>query len=103
MQNILEHVDIVFIVVGALFGSLKASAELDRDKAPFVRWVDILLGFFCGTTVAFHFNNPGAPYLSGLIAMVGGVSGATAVEVLLQMVPGIVNKVIGKVVDSKLK
>ena len=103
MENILEHVDIVFVVAGALFGSLKASAELDRDKAPFVRWIDILLGFFCGTTVAFHFNNPGAPFLSGLIAMVGGVSGATAVEVILQMVPGIVNKVISKVVDSKLK
>lgn len=103
MENILEHVDVVFVVAGALFGSLKASAELDRDKAPFVRWVDILLGFFCGTTVAFHFNNPGAPFLSGLIAMVGGVSGATAVEVILQMVPGIVNKVISKVVDSKLK
>ncbi len=101
MENILEHVDILFITVGALFGSLKASAELDRDKAPFVRWIDILLGFFCGTTVAFHFNNPGAPYLSGLIAMGGGVSGATAVEVLLQMVPGIVIKSSAKWLTQK--
>lgn len=103
MEAIYEHVDLIIIVLGALIGSFKASVEFDKDKRCVARTIDIFLGVFCGVMLARHFHNAGSTALSGLLALVGGVSGAVVVEVFMQMLPSIAKKAIKNVVDKSIK
>lgn len=103
METIYEHVDLIIIIFGALIGSFKASVEFDKDKTCVPRAVDIILGVFCGVMLARHFHNEGSVALSGLLALVGGVSGAVVVEVFMQMLPNIAKKAIKNVVEKNLK
>lgn len=103
MVDIPVDTDCLIIFAGAVIGSVKASIELDREKKCAARLLDIVLGVFCGATVAFHFHTQNSGAVSGLLALVGGVSGATIVEVVLQMLPGVVKKFIKAWVDSKTR
>ena len=102
METIYEHVDLI-IVLGALLGSFKASVEFDKDKRYVARAIDIFLGVFCGVMIARHFHNAGSTALSGLLALVGGVSGAMVIEVFMQMLPSIARKAIKNVVEKSIK
>lgn len=96
----MEHISdefilhLVVIFFGALLGSVKASTEFDRDKHCFPRSIDLLLGVFCGVALAYHFANEQSLALSGVLALLGGVSGAMVIEVFMQMLPSIVKKTI---------
>lgn len=90
------------IFVGSLLGSAKASTEFDKGKACVPRLLDLALGMFCGVSVAYHFANQNSAALSGLLALVGGVSGAMVIEVFMQMLPSIAKKTI-KSWSDKLK
>lgn len=103
MEAIYEHVDLIIIVLGALIGSFKASVEFDKDKRCVARAIDIFLGVFCGVMLARHFPNAGSTALGGLLALVGGVSGAVVVEVFMQMLPSIAKKAIKNVVEKNIK
>ena len=103
MEAVYEHVDLIIIVLGALIGSFKASVEFDKDKRCVARAIDIFLGVFCGVMLARHFHNAGSTALSGLLALVGGVSGAVVVEVFMQMLPSIAKKAIKNVVEKNIK
>lgn len=103
MEAIYEHVDLIIIILGALIGSFKASVEFDKDKRCVARAIDIFLGVFCGVMLARHFHNAGSTALSGLLALVGGVSGAVVVEVFMQMLPSIAKKAIKNVVEKNIK
>lgn len=103
MESMVENLDLVVMVVGAFIGSLKASVEFDRDKTCFYRGLDIVLGVFCGVSLAHHFHNEHSTALSGLLALIGGVSGAVVVEVFMQMLPSIAKKAIKNVVDKSIK
>lgn len=103
MEAIYEHVDLIIIILGALIGSFKASVEFDKDKRCVARAIDIFLGVFCGVLLARHFHNAGSTALSGLLALVGGVSGAVVVEVFMQMLPSIAKKAIKNVVEKNIK
>lgn len=103
MEIIYEHVDLIIIVSGALVGSIKASVEFDKDKHCVARAIDIFLGVFCGVMLARHFHNVGSTALGGLLALVGGVSGAVVVEVFMQMLPSIAKEAIKNVVGKNLK
>lgn len=103
MEIIYEHVDLIIIVSGALIGSIKASVEFDKDKHCVVRAIDIFLGVFCGVMLARHFHNAGSAALGGLLALVGGVSGAVVIEVFVQMLPSIAKKAIKNVVEKNVK
>lgn len=103
MEIIYEHVDLIIIVSGALIGSIKASVEFDKDKHCVASAIDIFLGVFCGVMLARHFHNAGSVALGGLLALVGGVSGAVVIEVFVQMLPSIAQKAIKNVVEKNVK
>ena len=103
MERMVENLDLIVMVIGAFIGSMKASIEFDKDKTCVPRAVDIILGVFCGVMLARHFHNEGSVALSGLLALVGGVSGAVVVEVFMQMLPSIAKKAIKNVVEKSLK
>ena len=103
MERMVENLDLIVMVIGAFIGSMKASIEFDKDKTCVPRAVDIILGVFCGVMLARHFHNEGSVALSGLLALVGGVSGAVVVEVFMQMLPNIAKKAIKNVVEKSIK
>lgn len=97
------YIDDVVIILGATLGSIKASVEFDRDKSLWSRLLDILLGVFVGIAVAAHFGASFNTWLSGLLAVVGGASGAVVLEVLMQMLPSVTRKFIKDWVNNKMK
>lgn len=103
MESMVENFDLIVMVIGAFIGSMKASIEFDKDKTCFYRGLDVALGVFCGGLLAHHFHNEYSTALSGLLALIGGVSGAVVVEVFMQMLPSIAKKAIKNVVDKSIK
>lgn len=103
MNELLKNLDVIFVVVGAGLGSFKASVEFDKAKPICNRSVDLALGLFIGIAVAFHFGASYSLWLNGLLAAVGGASGAMVLEVLMQMIPSVTKKVVKNWIDNKLK
>lgn len=100
MELIHSNVDIALIVIGAILGAAKASVEIDGDKPWLYRGLDILLGVFVGVTVAYHYGSQFSVWLMGLVALIGGVSGALVVDVFLQVLPTITKQLIIKKVKK---
>lgn len=103
MNELLKNIDVIFVIVGAGLGSFKASVEFDRAKPICNRSVDLALGLFIGIAVAFHFGATFSLWLNGLLAIVGGASGAMVIEVVMQMIPSVTKKVVKNWIDNKLK
>lgn len=98
MGNLLQDLDFVLylsvVFLGALLGSTKSCMEFGRGKNCLTRSIDLLLGVFCGVALAYHFGNEQSLALSGVLALLGGVSGAVVIEVFMQMLPSITKKAI---------
>ena len=103
MSELLKNIDVIFVIVGAGLGSFKASVEFDKAKPICNRSVDLALGLFIGIAVAFHFGATFSLWLNGLLAIVGGASGAMVIEVVMQMIPSVTKKVVKNWIDNKLK
>ena len=103
MNELLKNIDVIFVIVGAGLGSFKASVEFDKAKPICNRSVDLALGLFIGLAVAFHFGATFSLWLNGLLAIVGGASGAMVIEVVMQMIPSVTKKVVKNWIDNKLK
>lgn len=103
MNEIAQHLDIFVVVIGAALGSFKASQEFDKDKPFCNRSIDVAIGIFVGLSMAFHFGAEFSLWLSGLLAVVGGASGAMILEVLMQMLPGITRKIVKDWVSKKFQ
>ena len=103
MNEIAQHLDIFVVVIGAALGSFKASQEFDKDKSFCNRGIDVAIGIFVGLSMAFHFGAQFSLWLSGLLAVVGGASGAMVLEVLMQMLPGITQKIVKDWVSKKFQ
>lgn len=103
MNEIAQHLDIFVVVIGAALGSFKASQEFDKDKPFCNRSIDVAIGIFVGLSMAFHFGAQFSLWLSGLLAAVGGASGAMVLEVVMQMLPSITRKIVKDWVNKKLQ
>jgi len=103
MNELLKNIDVIFVIVGAGLGSFKARVEFDKAKPICNRSVDLALGLFIGIAVAFHFGATFSLWLNGLLAIVGGASGAMVIEVVMQMIPSVTKKVVKNWIDNKLK
>lgn len=103
MENLNVDLNLVVTLAGAVLGSIKASIELDKSKSCAYRFVDVLVGVYFGVTIAFHFHNANSIALTGLLSLIGGVSGGVVVDVLLQMLPSITRKFIKNWVDNKIR
>lgn len=96
MVFLIENLDYTVMFLGAFVGSMKASVEFYKGKGCVGRTLDVIIGIFCGVMLAHHFRNENAIALSGVLALVGGVSGATVIEVFMQMIPNIAKNFIKK-------
>ena len=103
INELANYVDEVVICVGAVLGSFKASVEFDREMALCPRMLDVFLGVFIGVAVAHHFGSSSNQWLSGLLSVVGGASGAVVLEVLLQMLPSVTRKIVNSWLNKKVK
>lgn len=103
MVELTQHLDIIIVVVGSFLGSVKASVEFDRGKPLCHRVLDIVIGLFAGIAVTLHFGAEFNLWLNGLLAVVGGSSGAMALEVVLQMLPSITRNVLKNWIYNKMK
>lgn len=103
MNEIAQHLDIFVVAIGAALGSFKASQEFDKDKPFCNRSIDVAIGIFVGLSMAFHFGAQFSLWLSGLLAVVGGASGAMVLEVVMQMLPSITRKIVKDWVNKKLQ
>lgn len=103
MNDLLQYVDVYVAVIGSLLGSFKASVEFNKGKPFCSRSIDVAIGIFVGVAVAFHFGATFSLWLNGLLAVVGGASGAMVLEVVMQMIPSVTKKVVKNWIDSKLK
>lgn len=100
MELIQGQFEIVVIVIGAFLGSVKASIQFDKDKHCVYKFLDVLIGMFIGIAVAYHYGSAFSTWIMGLIAVLGGVSGAMVLDVILQVLPTIAKDVILKLVKK---
>lgn len=100
MEFVAEHLDSVLIFIGAVLGATKASLEFDKDKHCVYRGLDVLLGVFVGTVIAYHYGSQFSVWLMGLVALMGGVSGAMTIDVFMQVLPTIAKSLIRKFVKK---
>lgn len=75
------------IIVGSLLGSIKTSLVINSEASVCDKWLDICLGLFCGVMAGHHFSNNLNVYVSGLIALLGGIGGAIIIEVIIELLP----------------
>lgn len=77
----------LIIVLGALLGSIKTSQTINQNRHLCEKWLDIMLGLFCGVMVGHYFTQGINLYITGLLALIGGVAGAIVIEVLIELLP----------------
>jgi len=77
----------IIIIVGALLGSIKTSIIINTEADICDKWLDVLLGLFCGIMTGHHFSNELNIYITGLIALLGGIGGAIIIEVIIELLP----------------
>lgn len=100
MELLLANVDLILVVVGSVLGSVKASVEFNEKRTCLQRAIDIALGVFIGTAGAYHYGSEFSIWLKGLIALIGGVSGALVLEVFMQLLPSLAKKFIVGIADK---
>lgn len=103
INELTNYIDDIVILVGAVLGSFKASVEFNREKTLCPRLLDVLLGVFIGVAIAHHFGSSFNRWLSGLLSVVGGASGAVVLEVIMQMLPSMTRKVVKDWLNKKMK
>lgn len=103
MNELLQHLDVFVIVVGSTLGSVKASVDFDKDKSICARMIDVAIGAYVGVSAAFHLGASFSLWLNGLLAVVGGASGAMVLEVIMQMLPSMTRKIMKSWLDKKTK
>lgn len=84
------------ILLGSIIGSIKANKEAKNNETVCSQLFDIMLGTFIGLFVGLHYSNELNLYVSGLVGLIAGAIGAITLEVLIQLAPNLVGKVIKK-------
>lgn len=102
MDIIVGKLDLILIIVGSLLGSVKANLEFEKNQHCVARALDIALGVFVGTAIAYHYGSGWSMWLEGLVALIGGVSGTMVVEVFLQMLPSLTRQLVKRIFQDKL-
>lgn len=82
------------IIIGSLLGSIKTSLVINSEASVCDKWLDICLGLFCGVMAGHHFSNNLNVYVSGLIALLGGIGGAIIIEVIIELLPKATKQII---------
>lgn len=88
----IELIDI-FIVLGSLLGSIKASITINK-KLNCLTLFDFILGIFIGISIGYYFETQYNIFITGLISLVSGASGALLIKVFLEILPEVFKKYI---------
>lgn len=94
--------NIIVIVVGALLGSIKANFNDKEQKTNCVRLINIVIGVFCGISVALHYEVNLATWLVGLVALTASMLSVSVLDTLYLATPT-VTKLIIKVYTTGLR
>lgn len=84
----------IIVVIGALLGSIKTSMVINAEASICDKWLDVMLGLFCGIMAGYHFSNELNVYITGLNALLGGIGGAIIIEVIIELLPKATKQII---------
>lgn len=79
----------IIIVLGAFLGSVKTCYTINQSTPLCEKMIDISLGLFCGVMVGHYFTNNMNLYVTGLLALLGGIAGAVVIDVIIELLPKI--------------
>ena len=94
INYVFELNPLIIIIIGSFLGSIKTSSIINNEGSYKDKLLDICLGMFCGVMAGHHFSNELNGYLTGLIALLGGISGAIIIEVVIELLPKATKQII---------
>lgn len=88
LKIVSDYLTHILVFLGALGGSLKASASNAQSKHGKIHWrvrvLNILIGIFCGIAVAGHYSEHISPFLAGILSLtVASVSIVVLEDIIL--------------------
>lgn len=92
--NYVFELNPLIIIIGSFLGSIKTSSIINNEGSYKDKLLDICLGMFCGVMAGHNFSNELNGYLTGLIALLGGISGAIIIEVVIELLPKATKQII---------
>lgn len=90
----LVSLDLVVISVGSFLGSVKANFNDKEKKSGSIRFINILMGLFCGISVGLHFETELAIYLVGLLSLVSSMLAVSILDTLYSIAPMITKTIV---------
>lgn len=103
-MELLSNLDVVItdviIIVGSFLGSIKTVSTVKTEEHICSRWLDTLLGAFCGIMLGYYFKTDMNIYISGLIALLGGISGSLIIAVIIELIPRATKEVINSYIKK---
>lgn len=84
----------IIIVLGAILGSLKSSLDTKDDIGSVKKAINFLLGIYFGISISLSYINTLEIGFLGLIAVTGAMVGTNILEVVSDLTPDIVKKLI---------
>lgn len=87
------------IIIGSIIGSIKTVITINNGNFC-SKWLDIFLGIFVGIVTGYHFSTEYNLYLTGLISLVAGASGAILLKTIIEILPTTFKSYIEKKVNK---
>lgn len=83
------NLNLIVIIIGSMLGSVKANFNDKEDKPRYIKCFNVILGFFCGVSVAFHYQAELATWLVGLSALGSSMISITALDTIYTLAPAL--------------
>lgn len=93
---VLNSLTEILIITGAVIGSLKASKELDKQDTISTKVINFMVGVFWGISIGMYYGTNLNPYISSLVALIGGAIGTLTIELVIQLAPNLIQDKIKK-------
>lgn len=94
MWQELLNLNLVVIIIGSILGSMKANFNDKEDKPRYVKCFNVVLGMFCGISVASHYQTELATWLVGLSALGSSMISVTALDTIHTLAPALTKFII---------
>lgn len=94
MWQELLNINLIVIIIGSILGSVKANFNDKENKPKYVKCFNVILGIFCGISVALHYQAELATWLVGLSALASSMISVTTLDTIYLLAPTIAKFVI---------
>lgn len=91
MELLNEYASTIIVVVGSLLGSIKSSMSDDENSLK-QRFINFLIGVYCGISIGLTYMSTVETGYLGLIALTGAMIGTNILEVVSDIAPELVKK-----------